>query len=470
MAAAYYLAVDIGASSGRHILCSRDENGRMQLEEIHRFENRLENQDGTLCWNFEKLFKEVKEGLKKCKEAGKIPYSMGIDTWGVDFVLLDKEDRVLGKTVAYRDHRTEGMDKEVAKYISKEELYARTGIQKQIFNTIYQMMAIKNNTPELLEQAESFLMVPDYFHFLLTGKKVNEYTNATTTQLVHAEQKTWDKEMIKELGYPAKLFGELSMPGTMVGPLREEIAKEVGFNLNVVLPPTHDTASAVLAMPTNSQNAIYLSSGTWSLMGIESMDANTSAKSRELNFTNEGGYEFRYRYLKNIMGLWMIQSVRHELGDRHSFAKLCDLARAEEEYEGTLDVNDPSFLTPVSMIGAIYRYCEEHNQEKPDSVGKLAKIIYTSLAKCYGKTVQEIEKVTKRSFDSLYVMGGGSKADYLNELTAKEVSVKVYAGPDEATAIGNLVAQMIAASEFADIWEARKCIFDSFNIREIKTK
>ena len=266
--AAYYLAVDIGASSGRHII-GHMENGKMVLEEIYRFENGMVKKDGELCWEFDRLFKEVVNGLKKCKEIGKIPVSMGVDTWGVDFVLLDKNDNVLGNTVGYRDHRTEGMDKEVYKAISLKDLYARTGIQKADYNTIYQLMAVKKKHPEYLEQAETLLHVPDYFHFLLTGQKTCEYTEATTGQLVSPITKDWDYELIDMLGYPRKMFQKLIMPGTGIGHLSDEIREEVGFDLEVVAPATHDTGSAVLAVPANDDDFIYISSGTWSLMGIE---------------------------------------------------------------------------------------------------------------------------------------------------------------------------------------------------------
>ena len=244
----YYLAVDIGASSGRHML-GHIENGKMELEEIWRFENGMKDHDGSLCWDLEALFREIKTGIRRCKELGKVPVSMGIDTWAVDYVLLDEKDRVLGKTYGYRDSRTEGMDKEVYKIIPEDQLYGRTGIQKQSFNTIYQLMAVKKNNPEHLKRARTFLMLPDYFHFLLTGEKRSEYTNATSTQLVNAAANDWDRELIRRLGYPEDIFLPLSQPGTAVGNFKEEIEKEVGFSCQIVLPATHDTGSAVRAVP-----------------------------------------------------------------------------------------------------------------------------------------------------------------------------------------------------------------------------
>lgn len=264
----YYLAIDIGASSGRHIL-GHMEDGKMVLEEIHRFPNGMKEKDGHKCWDTEALFSAIVEGMKKCKEAGKIPVSMGIDTWAVDFVLLDKEDRMIGNAVGYRDSRTAGMDKKVYEIIPEESLYGRTGIQKQIFNTIYQLMAVKEQHPKALEQAESMLMIPEYFNFLLTGKKAAEYTNASTTQLVSPKTKDWDYELIGMLGYPERIFQRIEKPGTILGSLTEELQREVGFDCKVILPATHDTGSAVMAVPTNEDNTIYISSGTWSLMGTE---------------------------------------------------------------------------------------------------------------------------------------------------------------------------------------------------------
>ena len=460
----YYLAVDIGASSGRLIL-GHLENGKMELEEVHRFENGMVKKDGELCWEFDRLFQEIKNGLKKCKEIGKIPVSMGDDTWGVDFVLMDKDDKVLGNTVGYRDHRNEGMDEEVYKTISLEDLYARTGIQKAIFNTVYQLMAVKTKHPEYLEQAETMLHVPDYFHYLLTGKKTCEYTEATTGQLVNAETKDWDYELIDKLGYPRKMFQKLIMPGTSVGHFTEEVKAEVGFDVEVVAPATHDTGSAVLAVPANDDDFIYISSGTWSLMGIEREKADCSKKSCEMNFTNEGGYAGRFRYLKNIMGLWMIQSVRHEYDDKYGFAEICQMAEEAKDFPSRVDANDECFLSPESMIEEVKDYCRRTGQKVPETLGEIATVIYTSLAECYAKTAKELEEMTGRTFSRIHVVGGGSNAGYLNELTARATGKEVHAGPGEATAIGNITAQMLKAEEFKSIEEARTTIHESFGIK-----
>ena len=448
----YYLAVDIGASSGRLIL-GHLENGKMELEEVHRFENGMVKKDGELCWEFDRLFQEIKNGLKKCKEIGKIPVSMGVDTWGVDFVLMDKDDKVLGNTVGYRDHRNEGMDEEVYKTISLEDLYARTGIQKAIFNTVYQLMAVKTKHPEYLEQAETMLHVPDYFHYLLTGKKTCEYTEATTGQLVNAETKDWDYELIDKLGYPRKMFQKLIMPGTSVGHFTEEVKAEVGFDVEV------------LAVPANDDDFIYISSGTWSLMGIEREKADCSKKSCEMNFTNEGGYAGRFRYLKNIMGLWMIQSVRHEYDDKYGFAEICQMAEEAKDFPSRVDANDECFLSPESMIEEVKDYCRRTGQKVPETLGEIATVIYTSLAECYAKTAKELEEMTGRTFSRIHVVGGGSNAGYLNELTARATGKEVHAGPGEATAIGNITAQMLKAEEFKSIEEARTTIHESFGIK-----
>lgn len=462
----YYLAVDIGASSGRHMLASLVD-GKMQLEEVYRFSNEMKDRNGTLCWDVENLFSEIKNGLKKCKESGRIPDSVGIDTWAVDYVLLDQNGRILGDTVGYRDSRTEGMDEKVYERIPQTELYARTGIQKQIFNTIYQLMAVKQTHPEYLEKAESMLMIPDYFHYLLTGVKKMEYTNATSAQLVSPKTNDWDYELIERLGYPSKIFRPVSMPGTVVGNFTKEIQEEVGFDCTVVLPATHDTGSAVLAVPSDSNRAIYISSGTWSLMGIERMEADCTMSSMQANFTNEGGYDHRFRYLKNIMGLWMIQSVKKEFEENLSFSEICERA-SRENIVSIVDCNDSSFFAPKSMIQAVQDFCRNSDQPVPETVGEISAVVYNSLAYCYGETVREIEAVTGSTYDTIHVVGGGANAGYLNELTAKYTGKRVVAGPVEATAIGNIAVQMLRDGVFADLKEARACIRQSFDLKEYK--
>ena len=460
----YYLAVDIGASSGRHIL-GWMENGKLRLEEIYRFTNGLVEKNGHLCWDLERLFQEVVSGLRKCRELNRIPASMGIDTWGVDFVLLDKAGQVLGDTVAYRDGRTQGMDKEVYKVISEKDLYSRNGIQKQLFNSIYQLMAIKKEHPEYLEQAESFLMVPEYLNYRLTGVKKNEYTNATTGQLVNAQTCDWDYELLEKLGIPTKIFGELNMPKALVGSFSSEIKAEIGFDTEVVLPATHDTGSAVLAVPAQDDDYIYLSSGTWSLMGIERLIPDCTEASRQLNFTNEGGYHYRYRYLKNIMGMWMMQSLRKEFKHAYSFDELYALAGIGKYFKSMVDVTDNCFLAPKSMIGALQEYCERTGQEKPETECELLYCVYNSLAACYEKTVLEIEELTGMKYSRIHVVGGGCQDKFLNRLLAEKTGKEVFAGPVEGTAIGNIMVQMLRDGTYQDLPEARKNIAKSFDVK-----
>lgn len=463
---AYYLAVDIGASSGRHIL-GWMEDGKLCTEEIYRFANGMREEGKHKCWDTETLFREIKEGMKRCCALGKVPASMGIDTWAVDFVLLDGEGRQIGSAVAYRDGRTEGMDAGVSRVISEEELYARTGIQKQIFNTVYQLEALREKEPELLERAEHLLMIPDYFHYLLTGRMACEYTNATTTQLVSPATKDWDWELIGELGFPRRLFLPIRRPGEILGNLTQEVIREVGFDCRVVLPATHDTGSAVLAVPSGGEDGLYISSGTWSLMGVELPQADCGQSSRLLNFTNEGGYQYRFRYLKNIMGLWMIQSVKKELeeqGERYSFEELCTLA-ADEAIPSAVDCNDGMFLAPRSMIRAVQMFCQRTGQQVPATAGELAAVIYRSLAGCYSRTAAQIEAQTRKTYGRIHIVGGGSKADYLNRLTAQAAQKEVWAGPSEATAVGNLLVQMLEDGVWAGLEEARRCVGESFAVK-----
>lgn len=464
----YYLAVDIGASSGRLILGHR-EDGRMILEEIHRFGNGMVRKQGHLVWDVDRLFAEIITGMKKCAELGKIPESIGVDTWAVDFVLLDAKDQRLGDAVGYRDHRTQGMDQSVYEVIDEEELYLRTGIQKQPFNTIYQLMAVKEQIPELMEQADALLMIPDYLHFLLSGQKVTEYTNASTTQLLDPQTKDWDWNLIDWLGYKRELFQKICLPGTNLGSLTAEIAAEVGFTCKVVVPATHDTGAAVMAVPAADDQVLYISSGTWSLMGTEVKEAICTAESRQFNFTNEGGYDYRFRYLKNIMGMWMINSARNELAPDMSFSDICEGA-AKQSILSIVDANSERFLAPESMSKEVQKACAESGQQVPQGIWETAAVIYNSLAECYAQTAREIEAMTGVVYDCIHVIGGGANAEYLNRLTAHACHKKIYAGPVEATAIGNISAQMIAAGELENLKTARECIYHSFDITEYEAE
>ena len=460
----YFLAVDIGASSGRHIL-SHMEDGKIVLEEVFRFENGMTEIDGHKCWDSELLFSHIKEGMKKCAELGKIPCYMGIDTWGVDYVLVDREGKRIGNAVGYRDDRTTGIDREVYQIIPEKELYARTGIAKQVFNTIYQLVALKKENPEQLLAAETLLLSPDYYNFLLTGKRASEYTIASTSQLVSPETKDWDYELIRMLGLPEKIFTPLQKPGTILGGLSDDVKAEIGYDCQVVMVTSHDTASAVLAVPSKTADFAYISSGTWSLLGVELENAICNEQSREANFTNEGGYDYKYRFLKNIMGLWMIQSVRNEMNKAYSFAQLCAMAEKVKDFPSRVDVDEHRFFAPDSMIEEIRNACRESGQPVPETPGELATVVYQSLADCYKKSLRNLEIMTGKTYPAVNIVGGGANADYLNQLTANATGKTVYAGPTEATAIGNIVCQMLACGDLPSVAEARACIFDSFAVK-----
>ena len=462
----YYLAVDIGASSGRHIL-AHVEDGKMILEEVYRFENGASKRNGHDCWDLEHLYQSILNGMKACGEMGKAPVSMGIDTFGVDFVLLDENGEIIGDTVAYRDARNEGMDKIVEKTVSWEELYSRAGIQKAVFNSIYQLTALQQEHPEQLAAAKRFLMIPEYFNYRLTGNDVNEYTNNTTSSLINARTKTWDWEILEKLNIPTHIFKDPAMPGTLVGTLTEEAKAFVGYDCKVMLPATHDTGSAYLAVPARDDKAVYISSGTWSLLGVENFEPITNEAAMAENFTNEGGYQYRFRFLKNIMGLWMIQSIRRNLDKKYSFAELETMAREASDFTSIVDVNDDCFMNPVNMIDAVKEYCAKSGQPVPETIGQVMQCVYISLADCYAKSIKGLEKITGKTYTSINIVGGGSKDGYLNELTAKASGLTVYAGPTEGTALGNLMVLMMDEGEYADLAEAREAIKASFEIKEI---
>ena len=463
----FYLAVDIGASNGRHILGHLD-SGRLMLREVHRFETKLHTCDGVLCWDSAALFQDIVAGMKKCGPDEQ-PASVGIDTWAVDFALLDENGALLGETAAYRDHRTDGMDAAVERCIPISELYHKTGIQKQPFNTIYQLAALQQTKPELLERAARFLMLPEYFSFLLSGQMKNEYTNATSTNLVNAADQDWDNGILSAMGLRRELFGALHMPGTKVGRLTAALQNEIGYDCDVVFPATHDTASAVLAVPAPDHDFIYLSSGTWSLLGVELAQPNCSEQAQRANFTNEGGFAGRYRFLKNIMGLWIIQSIKREL-KTYNYEQLCEMALEEADFAGRIDVNDAMFLAPENMTEAVTDYCEQNGQPVPKTTGQLMRCVYNSLADSYAVAIAEIEQVTERTYKRLHIVGGGSRDRLLNQLTADATGKEIWVGPAEGTAIGNIVAQMLGDGLIASVEEARNIIRDSFTINIINNR
>ena len=455
----YVLAVDMGASGGRHILAHLEE-GKIVLEEIYRFDNVMVERNGHLCWQMDRLWEHVLKGMAACKAAGKIPVSMGIDTWGVDYVLLDQAGQVLGDTVAYRDSRTQGMDAKLEQTMPFTELYRRTGIAKQPFNTVYQLMA----TPrEQLDQAQDFLMIPDYLHYRLTGRKANEYTEASTTGMLNSATRDWDQEVLAAAGIPAGIFRRPEMPGTNLGPILPEIAQRVGFSCDVVLPATHDTGSAFMAVPTRSDNAVYLSSGTWSLLGVENDVPLTGIDSLESGFTNEGGYGGKIRYLKNIMGMWILQCVRNELEKRYSFGEMAQMAAEAPETPWRVDVADNRFLAPKKMIAELQLAVTEQGGEEL-TLPRLLRMVNLSLAEGYAKAIAQLEQLTGKRYDTVHIVGGGSQNQTLNQMTADAAGRTVMAGPTEGTALGNLMAQLIAGGVFADLAQAREAECASFDV------
>ncbi len=466
-----FLAIDIGASSGRHIIGTVNE-GKISLQEVYRFENGVGRKNGHLCWDIENLEREVVQGLKAAHAAGFSPETVGIDTWAVDFVLLDEQGHRIGDAVAYRDERTNGMRELLEREhgLSFEEHYARTGIQYQTFNTVYQLTALMREHPEYLEKARSFLMIPDYLNYILCGVQANEYTNASTTALVSASGRDWDRELMERLGLPQDIFHKLQMPGTVLGHFTDSIREEAGFDAEVILPATHDTGSAFLAVPARDENAVYLSSGTWSLLGVENKTPITGTASCAANFTNEGGYAYRYRYLKNIMGLWMIQSIRRELGEetgeRPGFPELIAAAREAADFRSCVDPDENRFLAPASMIGEVKAACRESGQPVPATTGEVMQCVYNSLTQDYRRAVDTLQKLTGRTYTSLNIVGGGSQDEYLNQQTANAAGLPVLAGPTEGTALGNLLVQFIHAGIFRDLPEARAAIRESFEMKE----
>lgn len=453
----YHLAIDIGASSGRHIL-GYIENGKLHLEEIHRFENYITNQNGTLVWDIEHLVNEVKKGIAKCKEIGKIPCTVAIDTWGVDYVLLDESKQEIMPAVSYRDSRTNRVINKVESIISAEELYLKTGIQKQNFNTIYQLYADKLSGR--LEDAKHFLMIPAYLSYKLTGIIKNEYTNATTTGMVNADTKQWDYEIIDKLSLPKHLFGTLDTPCTVIGNFTKEMQDYAGFDSTVIFAPSHDTASAVCACPIDD-NSVYISSGTWSLIGVESLNPIVNEKSMAANFANEGGIDYRFRFLKNYMGMWLFQNVKKNLNNKFSYDDMMRLAMQSKRFE-MLDTNAPDFLAPENMINAIRSYLK--NESIPIEV--VINSVYHSLAQSYKNAIDEIEKLADKTIDNIFIVGGGSKDTYLNELTAQYTGKKVVTGLSEATATGNLLSQIMFDKKIS-LAQARELVRNSFDIKEI---
>ncbi|MBN1776941.1 MAG: rhamnulokinase [Clostridiales bacterium] len=462
---AYYLAVDIGASSGRHIL-GAIEHGKLTAKEIYRFENNAQMKGGHLCWDAEALQMHVLEGLKACGKLGVHPASVGIDTWGVDFALLDKDGGLVGDIVAYRDSRTEGMDTLLEKTMAFTELYRKTGIAKQPFNTLYQLMAAIKENPEYRDTVDDFLLIPEYLSYMLTGIKAHEETNLSTGALLNAGSRTWCADAIRAAGLPGKWFKTpIVKAGTVLGNLQPEHVKKLGFNTTVVLPATHDTGSAFMAVPARDESAVFLSSGTWSLLGTELHKPQTDADSRTMGFTNEMGYGGTTRYLKNIMGMWMLQRIRKEVAGEISFDEIASLA-AESKYNCFVDATDSRFFAPENMTDEVRGALKEQGAPAPADNKDLYRTVFLSLAMCYRDSILQIEKLTGKEFTSVNIVGGGSQNIILNRITAEVTGLPVYAGPTEGTALGNLIAQMITGGELRDLPTARRLIADSFLIKE----
>lgn len=454
----YVLAVDIGASSGRHIL-GYLENGILKEEEIYRFENNIVNQNGYIVWDIEHLVSEVKAGLSKCKILDKIPKTVAIDTWGVDYVLLDSNGKEIMPVVAYRDSRTNGIPEEIDAIIPRLDLYERTGIQSINFNTIYQLYCDKKSGK--LDNAAHFLMIPEYLSFKLTGVIKNEYTNATTGSIVNTKTKKLDKELLELLEIRTDIFKDLSLPTTVVGNLSEEVKAEVGFDTTVIFCPSHDTASAVAASPAGD-NGVYISSGTWSLIGTENAKAILSSEAMNGGFTNEGGINYRYRFLKNIMGMWLFQNIRSNLDKKYTYDQMMQMAM-ESSFRELINPNANEFVAPENMIEAI----RTHLRKPGLPISDVLSSVYHSLANSYKEAVNTIELVSGKQIDSINIIGGGSKDAYLNKLTKEYTGKRVFAGPTEATATGNIIAQLMFADNELTLDAAREIVKKSFSILEV---
>ena len=428
------LAIDIGASSGRHLL-GELENGKLKTTEVYRFENGMKQENGSLTWDIGALTEHVIAGIAACRALGKTPDTVSIDTWGVDYVLLDGENKEILPCYAYRDSRTATIPEEVFSTVPEEVLYRHTGIQKQTYNTLYQLMADKK--AGRLERAKNLLMMPEYLSYKLTGVMKREYTIASTSNLLNAAEKDWDFEIIDALGLPRRLFAPLCPPATAVGAFSAEIATRVGFQATVVLCPSHDTAAAVAACPLTDGSA-FISSGTWSLVGMELTAPVTTEAARAANLTNEGGIAYRYRFLKNIMGMWLFQSIRRELHKKYTYDEMMEMAMASDFCE-KIDPTSTAFLAPESMIAAV-----REALDRPDlPLGDLLASVYHSLAESYRKTVVELEEISGTPITGISIVGGGCKDEYLNRLTATYTGKPVSAGPVECTATGNILSQLM---------------------------
>jgi rhamnulokinase len=453
-----YIAVDLGASSGR-VIAGHLVDERLLLREMSRFANTFakDSASGNLCWPIDTIEKEMRRGIERVAALTSIA-SVGVDSWGVDYVLLDAGLRRVGNAVCYRDSRTEGMIEHVTKQMPAEEIYQRTGIQFQPFNTLYQLAALAVQSPQQFSQARHLLMIPDYLHFQLSGVLSNEYTNATTTQLLNLKGE-WDVDLFAAAGLSRILMKPPVAAGAVLGPLRMD-----GITAKVVAPTTHDTASAVAGTPLEARTEAFLSSGTWSLMGMESTVPYFSEQARQMNFSNEGGFDRRFRVLKNIMGLWLLQCLDKEF--QASIEDTMSAAAEAAPWRSIVNPDDERFLNPASMKDAIRGYCRATQQPEPESLGQFARCALESLALSYRRTKEQLETLCGQGLTRVRIVGGGSQNRLLNQLCANACQLPVSAGPVEASALGNICVQMIAMGEIAGLSEARALIRRSFEIQE----
>lgn len=461
----YNLAFDFGASSGRMIL-SKFENGKIFLEELHRFQNEPVRIGKHFYWDTFRLFHELKQGLKKAA-AKKISIAgMAIDTWGVDYGLIDKNGNLIGNPVNYRDDRTVGVIDEYAKLVPLEELYASTGIQFMNFNTIFQFYADQKMRPEIYQAADKFLMMPDLFNYFLTGNMYNEYTNASTGQLLDAKKRDWDLSILERAGLRTDLFCELIQPGTVVGELTDSVVKECGLpGVKVIAVGSHDTASAVAGTPFADQNSAFLSCGTWSLLGMEMEEPVLTKESFTYNYTNEGGVEGTIRLLKNINGLWIMQNLRRnysEFVQEVSFPDIIEAARSAKRPHFIIDPNDARFTAPYNMMDEVVGYCREHGQGTPEGLGEIAMAIYNGLTNEYRHTVDNLEVITGKTISCINMVGGGIQDQLLCELTANATGKKVVTGPIEGSVLGNIIMQLKTLGAISSLEEGRQVIRASF--------
>lgn len=464
----YFLAFDLGASSGRAILGILS-NGKLELKEIHRFVNQMQCINGHYFWNIFSLFNELKTGLKKCvREYGIQPESIGVDTWGVDFVHLNREGMILSLPFAYRDSRTNTSMNDLFQVVPDSEVYARTGIQFMQFNSLFQLFSMVKDKASLLEITDSILFMPDAFNYLFTGIKKSEFSIASTSQMIIPGTCQWDTELLEKVGIPTNILQEIILPGTILGNLQNDIVRETGSAaVPVIAVAAHDTGSAIVSVPGTGDNFVYLSSGTWSIMGIESKVPIISEQTRQLNFTNEGGVDGTTRFLKNIMGMWLIQEVQRIWegeGTKYSWPEMVELARQAEPFRFLINPDDPMFLNPRDMTQAVRDYCYQTAQGTPQSHGETIRCIYDSLALKYRFTLEQIRLVSDQPIEVIHIIGGGANNDFLNQLTSDATGLPVIAGPTEATAIGNIMVQAKAIGYVDSVNQIRQIVADSFNL------